>query len=63
VSEEQNDRQVFMPPKHVAEYMYAVDESLHILEGRQPDDMTPLVELTWYGEPYARLYEEGWKLL
>ena len=51
-----------IPPKEVGEYLYAIEEALNGLLDKQPDRMLVDVRVTWYGEPYAKLYKEGWAL-
>lgn len=53
----------FMPPREVAEWLYDLDDAIKSIESECPDRMVSTVVVEWYGEPYARLYEEGWGLL
>ena len=52
-----------MPPKEVAEYMYALEDSINELMVKQPEEMVPVVKVSWYGEMYAALMEEGWTFI
>ena len=52
-----------LPPKEVGEYLYALEEALNGVFDKQPDRMLVDLQVTWYGEPYAKLYEEGWQII
>ena len=52
-----------MPPKEVAEYLYALEDAIDALMNKQPEEMIPVVKVSWYGEMYAVLVEEGWTFI
>lgn len=52
-----------MPPKEVAEYLYALEDAITALEAKQPEEMVTVVKVSWYGEMYTVLMEEGWTFI